>query len=111
MGPVPQPLVAEDCAGEHGPPQPPSRGGTGDPERTLKICELLSQDRHPAVEKALSWALRSLIRHDQDGVVEFLERHEAYLSPRVVREVRSKLKTGRKHGAARPPHPPPEVPE
>jgi len=89
----------------------PSRGGTGDPERTLKICELLSQDSHPAVEKALSWALRSLIQHDQNGVVAFLERHEADLSPRVIREVRSKLETGRKHGAARPRHPPPEVPE
>jgi 3-methyladenine DNA glycosylase AlkD len=75
-----------------------SRGGDGDAARTLKICEILAHDRHPAVEKALSWALRSLIQHDHPGVAAFLRRHGEHLSARVVREVRSKLETGRKHG-------------
>ena len=68
-----------------------SRGGTGDPVRTLSICEMLVDDRHPMVVKALSWALREVIPHDPDSVQEFIDHHEDDLAALVLREVRKKL--------------------
>jgi 3-methyladenine DNA glycosylase AlkD len=73
-----------------------SRGGTGDPGRTLDICGRLAADRDDMVVKALSWALRELVYWDPGAVRGFLEGHGDELAPRVRREVRSKLETGRK---------------
>jgi len=74
----------------------PSRGGRGDAARTLAVCERLARDRDDMVEKALSWALRELVRHDPAAVAGFLDAHAAELAPRVRREVTSKLTTGLK---------------
>lgn len=75
-----------------------SRGGSGDPGRTLAVCEALAEDRDPMVAKALSWALRELVAHDRSGVEAFLDRHGEALPALVRREVRNKLRTGRKSG-------------
>lgn len=75
-----------------------SRGGAGDPPRTLAVCGLLAHDRDPMVAKALSWALRALVAVDAGGVRAFLDRHGEALHPLVRREVRAKLETGRKSG-------------
>ncbi|MGD2070749.1 MAG: DNA alkylation repair protein, partial [Gemmatimonadota bacterium] len=75
-----------------------SRGGSGDPERTFPVCDALAGDRDPMVAKALSWALRELVAHDRAGVEAFLERHDRVLPALVRREVRNKLRTGRKSG-------------
>jgi 3-methyladenine DNA glycosylase AlkD len=53
------------------------------------------------VVKAMSWALRELIRHEPDAVQEFLLKHENVLAARVKREVRNKLKTGLKNPKSR----------
>jgi 3-methyladenine DNA glycosylase AlkD len=74
-----------------------STGGTGDTGRTLAVCERLRADRDPMVVKALSWALRELVRWDPDAVRTFLETHDAELAAQVRREVRTKLATGREH--------------
>ncbi len=74
----------------------PSRGGSGDVPRTMLACELLAADSDPMVAKALSWALRTVIRHDETAVVDFLERHGDELPSLVTREVRTKLATGSK---------------
>jgi 3-methyladenine DNA glycosylase AlkD len=74
-----------------------SRGGTGDSPRTLMICRELVRDSEAMVAKGLSWALRALIAVDRSGVVGFLEEHEGYLPSLVKREVRTKLKTGKKN--------------
>ncbi len=74
-----------------------ARGGTGDVERTLMICEALADDQEPMVAKGLSWALRAAIEHDADRVRSFLETHDEHLPARVRREVRRKLETGRKN--------------
>jgi 3-methyladenine DNA glycosylase AlkD len=97
-----------------------SRGGTGDTRRTLDICGRLVADRDDMVVKALSWALRELVAWDPDAVRRFLEAHDDVLAPRVRREVRNKLDTGRKNpprqagaaGATRGGHagPPPSRP-
>ncbi len=52
--------------------------------------------RDDMVVKALSWALRELAKRDAAAVATFVRRHAARLAPRVRREVRNKLETGRK---------------
>ena len=75
----------------------PSRGGTGDVPRTMAVCEALAEDDDPMVAKALSWALRSVIRHDPETVEAYVERHGETLPRFVAREVRNKLETGKKN--------------
>jgi 3-methyladenine DNA glycosylase AlkD len=75
-----------------------SRGGTGDPERTLKICSIVASDKDDMVAKALSWALRELSKREQEPVLAFVEEYENVLPKRVLREVRRKIETGRKYG-------------
>ena len=77
-----------------------SRGGSGDPQRTLQVCDMLASDRDDMVYKALSWALRELVKHDEEGVTDFLKRHDDVLAARVRREVTNKLKTGLKNPKA-----------
>lgn len=74
-----------------------SQGGTGDVQRTLEICEWAVDDHVDMINKALSWALRQLIMHDRDAVIDFMETFETRLHRRVLREVRNKLETGRKY--------------
>lgn len=73
-----------------------SKGGTGDPVRTLQVCRLLAADHHPMVAKALSWALRVLVPHDPAAVESFLHTNETTIAPLVRREVDHKLRTGLK---------------
>jgi 3-methyladenine DNA glycosylase AlkD len=74
-----------------------SKGGGGDTPRTLAVCEPLAGDHEDMVVKAMSWALRSLIAFDRPAVERFLADHEDVLHKRVLREVRTKLTTGRKY--------------
>lgn len=74
-----------------------ARGGSGDAERTLKICSLLAGDKDDMVAKGLSWALRELAKRETEPVVEFVNQNENVLPKRVVREVRRKIDTGRKY--------------
>jgi 3-methyladenine DNA glycosylase AlkD len=73
-----------------------ARGGSGDPKRTLAICQLLLADRDPMVVKALSWALRELAKRDPTAVRQFITTHGTKVPALVRREVRSKLETGLK---------------
>ena len=74
-----------------------SRGGRGDPSRTLDICARVASDRDAMVAKGLSWALRSLVPVDPDPVRSFIEEHGDGLQALVRREVTNKLSTGRKN--------------
>ncbi len=58
---------------------------------------MLKEDRHPAVVKAVSWTLRSLVAWDPAGVRSYLEANTSVLPPLVRREVRNKLDTGVKN--------------
>src|SRR5262245_43744461 len=73
-----------------------ARGGTGDVDRTLAVCQQVVTDREDMVVKGLSWALRSLVEWDRAAVAEFLKEHELSLPGRVKREVMTKIETGRK---------------
>jgi 3-methyladenine DNA glycosylase AlkD len=74
-----------------------TRGGKGDLARTLQVCRLLACDRDEMVVKALSWALREAAKREPEGVRQFLSKYESSLAPRVLREVRNKLRTGLKN--------------
>jgi 3-methyladenine DNA glycosylase AlkD len=74
-----------------------SRGGTGDTARTLSVCERVVDDHNEMIQKALSWALRELSKHDRQAVVEFMARFGDRLAKRVVREVNHKLDFGTKN--------------
>jgi 3-methyladenine DNA glycosylase AlkD len=74
-----------------------SRGGTGDTQRTLSVCERVVDERHEVIQKALSWALRELSKRDRDAVQDFLDTHRHRLAPRVLREVSHKLDFGTKN--------------
>ena len=74
-----------------------ARGGTGDAARTLAVCRLLADDHEDMVQKAMSWALRTLVVHDREAVSEFLQDYDDFLAARVKREVRNKLETGLKN--------------
>lgn len=75
----------------------PGDGGTGDPRRTLAVCERLVGDRDDMVVKALSWALRALSMRRPGSVRGFLAAHADDLAARVKREVGNKLRTGLKN--------------
>ena len=74
-----------------------SFGGTGDVDRTLTICRMLADDKDDMVVKAMSWALRELIPHDEKAVRAFLAEYDDILAGRVKREVNNKLTTGLKN--------------
>jgi 3-methyladenine DNA glycosylase AlkD len=48
------------------------------------------------ITKAISWVLRSLVKHHRSEVENYLDTHEESLPRIAVREVRVKLDTGRK---------------
>ncbi|MGQ8337398.1 DNA alkylation repair protein [Sunxiuqinia sp. A32] len=75
-----------------------AKGGTGDVERTLMVCEKVIDDRDDMVIKALSWALRELSKSDKQAVIDFMDKYWDQLHGRVRREVTTKLETGRKNG-------------
>jgi 3-methyladenine DNA glycosylase AlkD len=75
-----------------------SKGGKGDIKRTLAVCEMLVADHDDMVAKAMSWALRELVPWDERALRAFLNKQEAKLAKRVLREVGNKLRTGRKSG-------------
>jgi len=74
-----------------------SRGGRGDVPRTLAVCARLAADPDDMVQKALSWALCTLVQHDAAAVRAFVAQHAGVVSARVKREVNNKLHTGRKN--------------
>jgi 3-methyladenine DNA glycosylase AlkD len=70
--------------------------GRGDAKRTLNVCRLVWNDRDPMIVKAVSWALRALAKRDPAAVKKFITAEGATGPALVLREVRSKLTTGRK---------------
>jgi 3-methyladenine DNA glycosylase AlkD len=61
---------------------------------------VLSSDHDPMIYKAVSWVLRSAIDENRKEVEKFLREHDGDLHRSVIREVTTKLKTGRKTAKA-----------
>lgn len=74
-----------------------SRGGKGDTQRTVAVCERVVDERKPMIWKALSWALRELSKRDPDAVWNFLEKYELRMSKQALREITHKLEFGTKN--------------
>lgn len=56
----------------------------------------LAADHDPMIQKAISWGLRSLISTHRKEVETFLHNYSQVVKPAVIREVKTKLDTGRK---------------
>lgn len=67
------------------------------PDVTLDLVDRVKGERHPMITKAVSWALRELTKKHPDVVARYLDANAEMLASHVVREVRSKLETGRKN--------------
>lgn len=65
-------------------------------EELFERMSNLADDHDPMIYKAVSWGLRSLIATHRKHVEQFLQDYESVLKPVVIREVRTKLTTGKK---------------
>lgn len=74
-----------------------ARGGSGDTLKTIAVCEKVAHEKHPMIVKAVSWALRVLVKIDRQAVIGFLMTHDKVLHNQVKREVNNKLNTGLKN--------------
>jgi 3-methyladenine DNA glycosylase AlkD len=68
------------------------------PAFTLELIDRVKEERHPMITKAVSWALREMIKKHPDRVAAYLEENREVLAAHVVREVDNKLRTGLKSG-------------
>jgi 3-methyladenine DNA glycosylase AlkD len=74
---------------------------SGDPrllELSLENLAALQAERPILITKAVSWLLRNMIAQHRDAVVRYLDANRAALPAIAVREVSTKLETGRKTG-------------
>jgi 3-methyladenine DNA glycosylase AlkD len=75
-----------------------SRKDVAFPDLSLALVDRVKAERHPMITKAVSWALRGLIKTHPDRVAAYLEENRATLAAHAVREVTNKLRTGLKSG-------------
>jgi len=75
-----------------------NRDGTEFGEWTLKQVDRLIDERDPMITKAISWSLRQMTRHQSSIVEAYVETRADRMAALPRREVRNKLRTGRKSG-------------
>jgi 3-methyladenine DNA glycosylase AlkD len=56
----------------------------------------LAPERDILISKAVSWVLREAVKHHRAGVEAVLDRYGDVLPKATVKEVRTKLETGKK---------------
>lgn len=57
----------------------------GDAQRTFRIAELLLDDKHDLIHKAVGWLLREAGKIDPEGLLNFLRTHYARLPRTTLR--------------------------
>lgn len=62
----------------------------------LRRIDAVKSERHVLITKAISWLLRSMIKHYKQEVRNYLEENADSLPKIAVRETRTKLETGKK---------------
>lgn len=67
-------------------------------EIALANVERLKAEKEILITRAISWILRSMIKHHRDLVTEYLKENRDSLPKIAVRETLIKLKTGKKTG-------------
>lgn len=75
-----------------------NRDGTEYGEWTLGQVDRVIDERDPMITKAVSWALRQMVKHQPSAVEAYVESRADRMAALPRREVRNKLKTGRKSG-------------
>lgn len=73
-------------------------GGLSFPDLTLGLIDRVKEERHPMIAKAISWALREMIKTHPDRVGAYVQANQDVLAASIVREVNNKLRTGLKSG-------------
>lgn len=73
-------------------------GGTEYGEWTLSQVDRLIDERDPMITKAISWSLRQMTRHQASIVEAYVDSRADRMAALPRREVRNKLRTGRKSG-------------
>lgn len=66
-------------------------------QTALANIDLLKSEKDVLITKAISWLLRSMIRHNRKVVATYLKDNSSTLPAIAVRETRVKLATGRKN--------------
>lgn len=66
-------------------------------EVALHNIDLLKSEKDILITKAVSWVLRSMIKNHKDTVAEYLKNNLDSLPKIAIREVSTKLETGKKH--------------
>ncbi|MEA3443867.1 MAG: DNA alkylation repair protein [Bacteroidota bacterium] len=64
---------------------------------TINLCKLHFLDKEAIIHKAISWALRSLVKNHPEAVQDFINENSETIKPYVRREVQNKINTGRKN--------------
>lgn len=67
----------------------------------LENVERLKAEKEILITRAISWVLRSMIRHHRDLVKDYLGKNKESLPKIAVRETQIKLTTGKKTGAVK----------
>lgn len=62
----------------------------------LETIDLLRYEKDILITKAVSWSLRTMIKHHRDAVTNYLSANEKSLPAIAVRETKKKLATGTK---------------
>lgn len=65
-------------------------------DAALRNVEKLKHEKEVLVTKAISWVLRSMVKHHRLRLQEYLQQHGETLPKIAVRETLMKLKTGKK---------------
>lgn len=57
----------------------------GEFEDTIKVSEILLNDKHDLIHKAVGWMLREVGKRDQKELLDFLNKHHKYMPRTMLR--------------------------
>lgn len=64
----------------------------------LSLVERLKSEKEVIITRAISWVLRSMVKHHRPALTAYLKDKDKTLPPIALRETKVKLKTGTKSG-------------
>jgi 3-methyladenine DNA glycosylase AlkD len=68
----------------------------------VELMQRLQTERDKRISKAVSWVLREAVKRHRGAVEQYLDANRAHLPNATVREVETKLNTGKKRVVSRP---------